>query len=67
MAVEPGHLLRPPLVSSTIPRLSRANPLKSILFFDLADLLAERGLADAQSLRSAGEVKFLCQDRTACR
>ena len=36
--------------------------MKSMLFFDLGDLLAERRLADAQSLRSTREVKFLRQD-----
>jgi len=44
------------------PFLVASEQMKSMLFFDLSDLLAERRLADAQSLRSAREVKFLGQD-----
>ena|ERR1700687_602734 len=44
------------------PFLVASEQMKSMLFFDLSDLLAERRLADTQSLRCAREVKFLRQD-----
>jgi hypothetical protein len=42
--------------------LVASEQMKSKLFFDLSDLLAERRLADAQSLRSVREVEFLGQN-----
>ena len=44
------------------PFLVASEQTKSKLFFDLSDLLAERRLADAQSLRSVREVEFLGQN-----
>src|SRR5208337_624671 len=44
------------------PFLVASEQMKSMLFFDLSDLFAERRLADAQSLRSVREVKFLGQN-----
>jgi hypothetical protein len=50
--------------STCIGQLHGASPIaseqmKSKLFFDLSNLLAERRLADAQPLRSTREIKFL--------
>jgi hypothetical protein len=44
-----------------IPVLELCSRVKAKLFFDLSDLLAEPRLGDAQSLRSAREVKIVGQ------
>jgi hypothetical protein len=44
------------------PSIVASEEAKSMLFFDLSDLSAERGLGDTQPVRGAREVKFLCQN-----
>jgi hypothetical protein len=44
------------------PSLIASKQLKSMLFFEVGDLLAERGLGDVQSVRSPREVPLFGQD-----
>src|SRR5713226_7871892 len=44
------------------PFLVASEQMEYMLCFEVGNLLAERGLADAQSLRSTREVKFLGQN-----
>jgi hypothetical protein len=55
--------------SPCVGELHRDNPsiipseeLKSMLFFDLSDLFAERRLGEVQSVGSPSEVQFFSQD-----
>ena len=55
--------MRPTSLSSTFLLILAREQMKSMMFFDLIDLFAERRLSDVQPFGSPSEIQLLGQDK----